>query len=188
LGRCVLIRRGSFVPRLRFFENDLGLGEHELRVTDSLVIQQHPCCCKKGWAGGLTWIAPPGLNLFPGAELVLAFRCATKRGSHPILGVVFEKHSFVLAAQAHKAAIALHIAHYNLCRVHETVRTTRAMALGVAGHVWSITELVAEAQSAPVAPPPVAPEPYKGMSAGHAKAEIGVHRRPVLRLATGGKK
>ena len=42
-----------------------------------------------------------------------------------------------------KAAIALHIAHYNFCRVHETLRVTPAMAAGLTDHVWSIAELLA---------------------------------------------
>ncbi len=42
----------------------------------------------------------------------------------------------------HKAAVALFVAHYNLCRVHETIRMTPAMALGVADHIWTIGELV----------------------------------------------
>ncbi len=88
----------------------------------------------------------------------------------------------------HKAAIALHVAWYNLCRVHETLRVTPAMALGVTGHVWSIVELVAEGLGAPIQPAPIAPEPHKGMSAGRAKGEIGSHRRPVLRLLPGRKK
>jgi hypothetical protein len=32
----------------------------------------------------------------------------------------------------HVAAVALYVAHYNLCRVHEALRTTPAKALGVA--------------------------------------------------------
>ncbi|MGL3210900.1 hypothetical protein [Bradyrhizobium sp. BR 1433] len=31
------------------------------------------------------------------------------------------------------AAVSLYVAHYNLCRVHESLRTTPAIALGVAG-------------------------------------------------------
>ncbi|HEX03673.1 MAG TPA: IS1 family transposase [Bacteroidetes bacterium] len=42
----------------------------------------------------------------------------------------------------HKAAVALFIAHYNFCRVHETIRVTPAMQLGVADHIWTIGELV----------------------------------------------
>ncbi len=43
---------------------------------------------------------------------------------------------------SHEAAVALFVAHYNLCRVHETIRMTPAMALGVADHIWTIGELV----------------------------------------------
>ena len=42
-----------------------------------------------------------------------------------------------------KAAIALHVAHYNFCRVHETLRVTPAMAAGLTDHIWSIAELLA---------------------------------------------
>lgn len=53
----------------------------------------------------------------------------------------------------HKAAIALHVAHYNLCRVHETLRVTPAMALGVTDHVWSVAELLRASEKAPSKPP-----------------------------------
>ena len=39
-------------------------------------------------------------------------------------------------------AVALHFMHYNFCRIHQTLRTTPAMAAGIADHVWSIDELV----------------------------------------------
>ncbi len=42
----------------------------------------------------------------------------------------------------HCAAVALYAAHYNFCRVHETLRITPAMQIGVTDHVWSIGELV----------------------------------------------
>jgi hypothetical protein len=42
----------------------------------------------------------------------------------------------------HEAAIALHYMHYNFCRVHKTLRVTPAMEAGIAGHVWTIVELV----------------------------------------------
>lgn len=45
----------------------------------------------------------------------------------------------------HKAAVALYVAHYNLCRVHETLKITPAMALGLTDHIWSVAELVAAA-------------------------------------------
>lgn len=42
----------------------------------------------------------------------------------------------------HKAAFSLYVAHYNLCRVHETLRATPAMSLGLTDHPWSIGELI----------------------------------------------
>jgi IS1 family transposase len=42
-----------------------------------------------------------------------------------------------------KAALALHFAWYNFCRVHQTLRVTPAMEAGIADHVWSLEEMVA---------------------------------------------
>jgi IS1 family transposase len=44
----------------------------------------------------------------------------------------------------HVAAIGLYVAHYNFCRVHESLgrRETPAMALGLTDHAWTIGELV----------------------------------------------
>jgi IS1 family transposase len=53
----------------------------------------------------------------------------------------------------HQAAIALWVCFYNLCRVHETLRCTPAMALGVTDHIWSIGELIAAAQEPSDVPP-----------------------------------
>ena len=39
--------------------------------------------------------------------------------------------------------IGLYYAFYNFCRVHQTLKTTPAVAAGVADHVWTLTELVA---------------------------------------------
>ena len=40
------------------------------------------------------------------------------------------------------AAVALYATHYNFCRVHEVLRITPAMQLGVTDQVWSIGELI----------------------------------------------
>jgi hypothetical protein len=45
------------------------------------------------------------------------------------------------------AAVSLHFAHYNLVRMHKTLRMTPAMAHGVADHLWTIQELIAAANS-----------------------------------------
>ena len=51
-------------------------------------------------------------------------------------------NAFSKKLENHKAAMALHFANYNLCRVHRTLRVTPAMAAGVTDHVWTIAELV----------------------------------------------
>ena len=43
----------------------------------------------------------------------------------------------------HRAAIALYIAFYNFCRVHQTLKKqTPAMAAGITDHVWTLAELL----------------------------------------------
>jgi IS1 family transposase len=42
----------------------------------------------------------------------------------------------------HKAAVSLHVTHYNFCRVHEALRITPAMAMGITDHIWTIGELI----------------------------------------------
>ncbi len=42
-----------------------------------------------------------------------------------------------------KATIALHFAHYNFVRIHQTLRITPAMAANLADHLWDLGELLA---------------------------------------------
>jgi IS1 family transposase len=42
-----------------------------------------------------------------------------------------------------RAAVALHFAHYNFVRIHQTLKTTPAVASGVAGRRWNLGDLVA---------------------------------------------
>jgi IS1 family transposase/uncharacterized protein YerC len=56
-------------------------------------------------------------------------------------------NAFSKKLENHEAAIALFVAHYNLCRVHETLRVTPAMQLGVTDHIWTIGELIDAAMS-----------------------------------------
>ena len=62
------------------------------------------------------------------ARLMQAMRAAARTASQKI--------------ENHAAAVSLYVAHYNLCRVHETIRVTPAMALGLTDHPWSIAELI----------------------------------------------
>jgi len=41
-----------------------------------------------------------------------------------------------------KAAVALHFAYYNFCRVHSSLRVTPAMEAGITDHVWELRELL----------------------------------------------
>jgi IS1 family transposase len=51
------------------------------------------------------------------------------------------------------AAVSLHFMHYNFVRVHKTLKTTPAVAAGVADHVWTVHEIIAlleEAEGTPI--------------------------------------
>jgi IS1 family transposase len=39
-------------------------------------------------------------------------------------------------------AVALHFMHYNFCRIHQTLRSTPAMRLGLTNRVWEIADIV----------------------------------------------
>jgi hypothetical protein len=71
----------------------------------------------------------------------------------------------------HVAAVALYVAHYNLCRTHEALRTTPAKAMGVADRAWTIAQLV----DAALATQPIAPVP------------TALERRKLFRLIDGGR-
>lgn len=75
-------------------------------------------------------------------------------------------NAFSKKIEHHRAAVSLHVAWYNFCRVHESLRVTPAMEAGITNHVWSVQELVERALAAepceapqpkPLAPP--APPP-----------------------------
>jgi IS1 family transposase len=67
-------------------------------------------------------------------------------------------NGFSKKIENHRAAVSLHVAWYNFCRVHETLRVTPAMEAGITDHVWSVEELVTRALAAE---PCTAPEPKK---------------------------
>jgi IS1 family transposase len=95
----------------------------------------------------------------------LTLRMASKRFARLSNG-------FSKRLECHLAAVALHVAFYNLCRVHESLRSTPAVALGIADRVWTIGDLLVAALSAvPPVPTPTAPD-----------------RRRQFRVIQGGKK
>jgi IS1 family transposase len=71
-------------------------------------------------------------------------------------------NGFSKKLEAHCAAVSLYVAHYNLCRVHESLRSTPAMALGVADRVWTIADLIEAALATqPITPVTTAPDRRK---------------------------
>lgn len=56
-------------------------------------------------------------------------------------------NGFSKRVESLRAAVALHFAHYNLVRRHSTIKTTPAVAAGVADRAWKIPELVEWAEA-----------------------------------------
>jgi IS1 family transposase len=55
-------------------------------------------------------------------------------------------NAFSKRVDNHRAAVSLFVAHYNFCRVHETLKITPAMELGIADHVWPTSVLIEAAE------------------------------------------
>lgn len=51
-------------------------------------------------------------------------------------------NAFSKKFENHKLACDLHFVHYNFCRIHQTLRTTPAMAAGLTSRVWEVSDLV----------------------------------------------
>jgi hypothetical protein len=50
-------------------------------------------------------------------------------------------NAFSKKVDNHKTMIALHYMHYNVARIHKSLRVTPAMEAGVSDHAWSLGEL-----------------------------------------------
>jgi IS1 family transposase len=71
-------------------------------------------------------------------------------------------NGFSKRIEQHAAAVSLHVSYYNFCRVHESLRTTPAVALGIADRVWSIGDLLdAALATQPIDPVVTAPDRRK---------------------------
>ena len=51
-------------------------------------------------------------------------------------------HADARVLQNLRHAVALYFMHYNFCRVHQTLKTTPAVASGLTDHEWTVEELV----------------------------------------------
>lgn len=92
----------------------------------------------------------------------LTLRMSSKRFSR--LGNGFSKK-----LEHHCSAVSLYVAYYNLCRVHEALRTTPGVAIGIADRVWTIGDLIDAALA--------------NVPDSHGRR----HKRPSLTVIEGGK-
>lgn len=85
----------------------------------------------------------------------LTLRQSSKRFAR--LGNGFSKR-----LEPHCAAVSLYVSFYNMCRTHESLKCTPAMALGITDRVWTIADLIEAALDIqPITPLPTAQERRK---------------------------
>jgi hypothetical protein len=51
-------------------------------------------------------------------------------------------NAFSKKLENHRAAIALHFAYYNFCKIHGSLRVTPAIEAGITDHVWTLEEIL----------------------------------------------
>ena len=83
----------------------------------------------------------------------LSIRMATRRFTRLTNG-------FSKKLDNHCAAVSLYVAHYNLCRVHESLLTTPAVQLGITDRVWSLGDMI-DAALAVASPDPTETAPER---------------------------
>jgi hypothetical protein len=91
--------------------------------------------------------------------------------------------------QARSAAISLYVAHYNLCRVHESLRTTPAVQLRITDYVWSRELLDATLATQLISPTVTAPDGRRrfrvsrpGQLVGDATEGVATYYRRQTRM------
>ena len=96
------------------------------------------------------------------------------------LGLGFSKK-----IEPHAAAISLYVMHYNFCRVHESLRTTPAVALGVADRVWTLGDLLDAALATQPITPTETPAKRRSGVAGMSQ-RVAQSARPMINSAACG--
>jgi IS1 family transposase len=70
-------------------------------------------------------------------------------------------NAFSKKVENHAYAVALHMMYYNFVRIHSKLRMTPAMATGVSGRLWEISDIVALVEASEEASAPKKRGPYK---------------------------
>ena len=60
--------------------------------------------------------------------------------------------AFSKKMENHTAAVSLHFMHYNFCRKHQTLKTSPAVAAGVADRIWKIKDMIGLLEAAEATP------------------------------------
>ncbi len=68
-------------------------------------------------------------------------------------------NGFSKKLENHIHALALYFVHYNFCRIHKSLKTSPAMAAGIADTLWSLDDVIAKIDE--MAPEPAKRGPYK---------------------------
>jgi IS1 family transposase len=83
-------------------------------------------------------------------------------------------NGFSKRLENHCAAVSLYVAHHNLCRVHESLRSTPAMALGITERVWTVGDLLdAAIATQPIEPKTTAPDRRKRVPGNRRRQKLG---------------
>ncbi len=93
--------------------------------------------------------------------------------------------AFSKRIEHHRAAVALNYVHYNFCLICKSLRTTPAMAAGVASKLWTVEDLLDALLSEPAGEKPVK------QALIHRAPEVSARELPngrgFLRVISGGK-
>jgi hypothetical protein len=93
------------------------------------------------------------------SDLAALCRAVASVATHVEQRLARLSNGFSKRIENHCAAVSLYVAFYNLCRTHEALRTTPAVALGIADRAWSIGDLIDAALAIqPITPTTTAPD------------------------------
>lgn len=144
LANRVQLTTDGHAPYLRAVKDNFGLD-----VDFAQLIKHYG----KDYREGRQWYSPP---LCTGTDVRIRIgdpdvsQISTSYVERSNLTMRMSMRRFTRLTNAHSkkienlmCAVALHFTYYNFVRVHSTLKTTPAVAAGVADHVWTLQEVIA---------------------------------------------